>query len=493
MSTPVLEVPPSYEGLEPLHLWHHFARLNRIPRPPGHEAEARSYVQEVAEKGGAEYRVDARGNLVVYLPAKEAPEQAPAVAVQSHLDMVCEKRPEVVHDFFRDPIHPRRQGDWIYGSGTTLGADNGIGAAACLSLITDPTVAHGPLELIFTVEEETGLHGASDLDGSLVSSRILINLDSEDPSGVTVGCAGGASVFCRLPASGATPVDGSVGRELRVAGLKGGHSGVQIHERLANAIKLLNGVLVSVRDAGIRFQLASIDGGSAHNAIPRDAVARLAIDSARVPTFNSFMDEMVQRLRSKWRDAEPGLAITHQEVPLMERLISQENSDALLDLLQRAPHGVLEMSPHFPDTVQSSANVASVRSKDGFVEVLISLRSLSQEKLEAQASDLRRLGTSLGGSATISDVYSGWEPDPDSQLLTLAKRQYQKTNGRPPEVQVIHAGLECGVIVSKLPGMDAISFGPLIQGAHSPDERVLATTVGPTWILLKRLLGVIAR
>lgn len=481
-----------YEGLEPAHLWQYFADLNMIPRPPGHEAKARSYVQEVAEKGGAEYRIDARGNMVVYLPALGAAPQAPSVAVQAHLDMVCEKRSGLEHDFFSDPITPRRQGDWIYGSGTTLGADNGIGVAACLSLITDSSTVHGPLELVFTVEEETGLHGASDLDTSLINSRMLINLDSEDPAGVTVGCAGGASVLCRLPAPRTTPVDRLVGREVRISGLKGGHSGVQIHERLANAIKLLTGILVSLKDSGIRFQLCSIEGGKAHNAIPRDAVAILAIDPDSLPQFNFILGAHRESLRSKWADAEPGLTLSGREIPLPSEVIAEERSGPLLELLQRAPHGVADLSPHFPNTVQTSSNLARAETDDGSIEVLISVRSLVQSELEALASDLRGMADSMGGSATISDVYPGWEPDPNSRLLELAKREYQQINGKPPEVQVIHAGLECGVIASKLPGMDAISFGPLIQGAHSPDERVLATTVEPTWVLLKRMLGSLA-
>jgi dipeptidase D len=481
-----------YEGLKPVELWRHFARLNMIPRPPGYEAQARSYVQEVAEGNGADYRLDARGNIVVYLPALGAGSQAPRVAVQSHLDMVCEKRAGLEHDFFSDPITPRRQGDWIYGSGTTLGADNGIGVAACLSLITDSSTVHGPLELLFTVEEETGLHGASELDGSLIESRILINLDSEDPTGVTVGCAGGASVFCQIPATRTASAEGYVGRELQISGLKGGHSGVQIHERLANAIKLLAGTLVSLQDRGIPFQLASIEGGKAHNAIPRDARATLAIVPESLSGFDAVVGDVLEELRAEWADAEPGLALANSEVPLPPKVIAQERCGALLNLLQRAPHGVMDLSPHFPNTVQTSSNLARAKTDDGSLEVLISVRSLVQDELEAVAAELRNLAAGIGASATITDVYPGWEPDPNSRLLELAKKEYLQINGKPPEVQVIHAGLECGVIASKLPGMDAISFGPLIRGAHSPDERVLATTVEPTWMLLTRLLGTIA-
>jgi dipeptidase D len=481
-----------YEGLEPAELWRHFARLNDIPRPSAHEGEARSYVRLVAEEHGLTHRTDARGNLVVLVPARGAAPDGPVVAVQSHLDMVCEKRSGLEHDFLKDPIRPRRVGEWIFASGTTLGADNGIGAAAALSLITDPRVSHGPLELIFTVEEETGLHGASALDGSLVGSRLMINLDSEDPDALTVGCAGGASVYCRLSASWEAPEEGSIGIQVKVGGLKGGHSGVQIHEKLANAIKLLVGALVSARDAGVRFQVGSIDGGSAHNAIPREAAALLALDAESLPELESCMKGLLGSLGAEWGEAEPDLALGHREVGVPNHVMSHSDCDLLLGFLEHAPHGVLVMSTHFPGTVQTSCNLARIGRAEAAVEVLISVRSFIQRELEAQSIGIIGLAGRFGGAATIGDAYPGWEPDPDSRLLKLAEREYRKVNARPPRVEVIHAGLECGVIAAKLPGMDAISFGPLIRGAHSPDEGVLAPTVMPVWELLKALLRALA-
>jgi dipeptidase D len=481
-----------YAGLEPAALWRHFARLNAIARPSGHEAAARSYVQDVAERAGAIYRVDARGNTVVFLPGVGAGSGAPPVAVQAHLDMVCESRSGIRHDVLNDPVRPRCEGDWIYATGTTLGADNGIGVAACLSLMSESGLRHGPLELIFTVEEETGLHGALALDTSMIESRLLINLDSEDPGGVTIGGAGGASVFCRLPARREEPPAGSMGLEVRISGLRGGHSGIQIHERLANAIKLLGEALSSVKVAGIPFQLASIEGGSAHNAIPRDASARLLINPELLPRLHAVLGTVAEGLRVEWAEAEPGLSLGHDEARVQKGALSAEQEDLLLRLLRHLPHGALEMSPHFPGTVQTSANLARARTEDGEVELLVSIRSLLQNKLEALGAEIRSFVASSGGSVTIRDVYPGWEPNPSSRLLQLTEKKYREVYGRPPEIQVIHGGLECGVIASRIHGMDAISFGPLIRNPHSPDEGVLSSTVLPTWKLLTSLLDALA-
>ncbi len=485
------EVVDVYEGLEPAELWRHFARLNAIPRPPGQEAAARSYVKEVAERARATHRTDRRGNTVVYLPTRGGSSHARPISVQAHLDMVCEKRPGSDHDFDKDAIRPRREGDWIYATDTTLGADNGIGVAACLSLMTEPNLQHGPLELLFTVEEETGLHGASDLDPSLLEARTLINLDSEDPNSLTVGCAGGASIYGRIALT-REPVRGNVGRELRVSGLRGGHSGIQIHEKLANAIKLVARGLQTLQAAGIDFQLAAIEGGTAHNAIPRDAFAMLAIASDDANDFDSVVGEFRNELYAEWGDAEPGLRLVSVDAPLPKEAVRADQRDALLRFLLEAPHGVLQMSAHFPDTVQTSSNLANGRIDDSSVEVLVSVRSLVQSDLDELSLEIARLVESSGGSARVSDAYPGWEPDPASRILHLAKQKYLEVNGRSAKVEVVHAGLECGVIASKVPGMDAISFGPRIEGPHSPDERVYAPTVEPMWRLLTSLLEALA-
>jgi dipeptidase D len=306
----VIEQGP-YAGLEPSELWRHFAALNAIPRPPGREAAARDYVRRVAEQAGAEWLTDAKGNAVARVVASPGRE-GPAVAVQAHLDMVCETASDTAHDCETDPIIARREGEVVQAIGTTLGADNGIGVAAALALLSDPAADHGPLELLFTVEEETGLHGASALDISMLGAELLVNLDSEDEDALTVGCAGGADTKLVLPVGREPAAAASHGATLRVSGLRGGHSGVRIHEPHANAIKLAARALARLGDSGLRPRIASLSGGSAHNAIPRDAVVELALPAAASVADAS---EALAELRREWQQREPGIAIELQARP----------------------------------------------------------------------------------------------------------------------------------------------------------------------------------
>jgi dipeptidase D len=478
-----------YAGLEPRELWRHFGGLNRAPRPSRREEAARAYVRQVAEAAGALWTTDERGNTVVRVPASPGREQAPPVAVQAHLDMVCEKRPEVDHNFETDPIRPRIQGECVYGTGTTLGADNGIGAAAALALLTEPGLEHGPLELIFTVEEETGLHGAAALDPSLVHARMLVNLDSENPLELTIGCAGGAGAILHLPLALEPVSPGWIGREVVVSGLKGGHSGVQIHERLANAIKVLQRALSEAGQAGAEFRIGTIQGGNAHNAIPRDASARLAVAPESTATLEEATAGVHDVLCLAWRRDEPGLSLEVREAPLPEAVWTPEEGARVLQLLDDLPHGVLAMSEVFPGKVETSSNLAMVRSEGGELEIATSSRSFLDEELAKVQERIRACGEASGARVEMRDGYGGWEPDPGSRLLQTAVAVYERVFGTSPEVQVIHAGLECGVIASRLPGLQALSFGPRIEGAHTPEEHVHIPTVASTWRLLTALLA----
>jgi dipeptidase D len=483
-----------YSGLSPRELWRHFAALNHIPRPSGQETAACTYVRRIAEAADAVAVADARGNVIVRVSATHVSAAgAPVVAIQAHLDMVCEKRPGVEHDFNVDPIRSRCEGGCIFANGTTLGADNGIGAAAALALLTEPGLRHGPLELIFTVEEETGLHGAMALDPALVNARLLINLDSEDPDELTVGCAGGAGVTLRLPVTREAAPRTWAGREVVVSGLKGGHSGVQIHERLANAIKLLASTLNAVREAEIGFHLAAINGGSAHNAIPRDAVAHIIVAPDAVPELEAVVTRMNTALRAEWDKDEPGLLVEAREASVPERVLADENRDAVLRLLRELPHGVVSMSQTFAGKVETSSNLAGVHTRRDVVEIATSSRSFVIAELQKVQMRIQALGAQAGAKTEVHDGYPGWEPDPQSRLLQVAERVYEQVNGKPPQVQIVHAGLECGIIISKLPGMEAISFGPLIRGAHTPEEHVSIATVNSTWNLLVALLAALAQ
>ncbi|MGH2865512.1 MAG: beta-Ala-His dipeptidase [Solirubrobacteraceae bacterium] len=477
-----------YAGLEPVELWRHFAALNAIPRPPGHEAAAREYVKAVAEAHGGEFLRDERGNALVRVPARDGVPAREPVAVQAHLDMVCDSAAGVQHDFTRDPILVQRDGERISARDSTLGADNGIGVAAALALLSEPGLRCGPLELLFTVEEETGLHGALALDPAMLRARSLINLDSEDDDALIVGCAGGADVRIRLALERQPLGAGWNAVELSVSGLTGGHSGVQIHERRANAIKLLVGAIDQLSERGVRLRLVSLSGGTAHNAIPLAASARLAIAEATVQRAQELASEFGAELAGRWPQ-EPGLALALRDLrrPLQEA--SQVGaSDRLLGLLRELPHGVLAMSEDFPGTVGTSINLAIVATDGARVEVQTSARSVSAEVLAGVIARVERVAAQCGASAESEGGYPGWEPRSDSPLLAAAARAYERVHSTAPKIEIVHGGLECGALLAKTPDLDAVSFGPRIREAHTPREHVYASSVTNMWQLLVTLL-----
>lgn len=476
-----------YDGLEPPELWRHFAALNGIPRPSGHEEEARRYVQGVADSAGAAWSMDSAGNLVVRLASTAPGQDAPVAIIQSHLDMVCEARPEVNADWLRDPIRPRRSGDEVWATDTTLGADNGIGAAAALALMTTPGLVHGPLELLFTVEEEVGLVGAMALDGSLLTGRLLINLDSEDPEELTVGAAGGRDLTLTTALTTRRPAGaGFAGWELTVSGLKGGHSGVQIGEPLANGVKVLTQVLGALVDAGVEMLVGGLSGGSRSNAIPRTAAARLAVPEGAQEVFTRTIQGASDAIRSDWARDEPGLTI--EALPIAVPEIVFEEPGALVALLRDLPHGVLTMSTQFPGKVRTSCNLARVVTRDQEIEILISVRSLDDAGLDDAEDRVRSAARPHELRIDADGGYPPWPPDPESALCRHTVGAYSEAYGHTPRVEVLHAGLECGVIASRVPGMQTISFGPRITSPHTPDEHVDASTVTSTWRVLTTLL-----
>jgi dipeptidase D len=479
----------AYAGLEPAGVWRHFSELNAIPRPSGSEQAARDHVQQLTTAAGAEWVTDARGNAIARVAATDG-SSGPTVAVQAHLDMVCERSPEATTDPASDGVVPRRDGDRIYGEGTTLGADNGIGVAAALALVTEPGIRHGPLELIFTLDEESGLRGALELDTSLLRAEALINLDSEDADALTIGCAGGAEAIVRLPVR--REGFGDAAADLRITGLAGGHSGIQIHERRANAVKLAVDVLGRAQVASAGARLVRVDGGTAHNAIPREATVGLAFDALSAARVREALRAAAAEVGDEWRDAEPGLAIEVLEVDPGAPCLEPAAADALLALLRGLPHGVIAMSERFESTVETSANLATVATRDGDVEVLVSVRSLKDAEIRDVQKGIVDLAARAGGSADIADGYPGWEPREGSPLLAATEAAYERVYGREPRIDVVHGGLECGVIVAHKPGLDAISFGPTIVNPHTPDEHVYASTVATTWRLLLELLGELA-
>ncbi len=477
------------EGLEPRLLWEHFYQLAQIPRCSKHEEKAREYVIAVAERNQLEYKTDGVGNVVVKVPATPGKENTPIVVLQSHLDMVCEKNKDVDHDFSKDPIELVRDGEWITANGTTLGADNGIGAAAMLAVMESKDVVHGPLELLFTIDEETGLTGASGLDDSMLEGRILLNLDSEEDGVIYIGCAGGRDTEFFLKRDNQAPASGFVPVKVLVTGLQGGHSGLNIHEGRGNAIKLLTRMLWNLRET-VDFQLAEIDGGNKHNAIPRECDAILFVNPNDVDTVKSVASQYETIYQQEYQFVEKGIRIqvSTEGFDVPDAVVSKELRDNLLNMLYAMPHGVMAMSLAVPGLVETSTNLAVVKTTDTQVSILTSQRSSVTSRLDEICEMVRAVGELVGADIRQGNGYPAWQPNPDSELLKVAKAVHQELFGKEPEVKAIHAGLETGIIGAKFPGMDMISFGPTIEGAHSPDERVHIPAVEKFWKFLTAIL-----
>lgn len=471
----------AFDGLEPRDLWEHFSNLTQIPRPSKQEGRAVAYVESVARRLGVVPRRDDAGNVLVPVPATPGREKAPTLVLQGHLDMVGEKNDDVTHDFSTDPIRARREGEWITASGTTLGADNGIGVAAALAAATDGSVRHGPLELLFTIDEETGLTGAAGLDPALVSGRTLLNLDSEEDGVIFVGCSGGCDTLIDVDDARSAPWPGTTALRLEIRGLRGGHSGLNIHENRGNALKLAARILEAAAGDGIEFELASIRGGSKHNAIPREARAHLHVAADRETAFRERVDRMAAGFAIELAGADDGLSVTVSPAPAASSVWPREASRRFADLLMVLPHGVLAMSRDIPGLVETSSNLAAVSEEGGALRIVTSSRSSVAPSLAHVLAGIRSAARLARARTRTRDGYPGWRPDLGSPALQTVREVYRRRWGVEPRVTAIHAGLECGLLGEKIPGLDMVSFGPQIEGAHSPDERVQIPSVERFW------------
>jgi dipeptidase D len=475
------------ESFEPRAVWKHFAEILTIPRASKREDRIRAHVIGKAEALGFDYTVDEAGNVVVRKPATAGREDASAVILQSHLDMVQEKNSDVEFDFDTDAIKPIVDGEYLTADGTTLGSDNGIGVAASLAVMEATDLVHGPLELLFTIDEETGLTGAADLDASLLRGRILINMDSEEEGALCVGCAGGADTDILLPVESEPIPNGWTALLIELGGLKGGHSGVDIHLQRANAIALLARFLAhAARSVGIR--IADISGGSAHNAIPREARATVVLPAASEDAFASAFASEAEAARGEFSSVDPGMSFSISSAELPKAAWSSDTSNRAVRLLDALPHGVLGMSYDIPGLVETSTNLATVKPAGDELSIKMSTRSSVDSALEAVRGRIHSAALLAGARVEEEDSYPGWKPNMDSRLLAVLKDLSADVYGYEPEVGAIHAGLECGIIGEKCPGMDMISFGPQIEFPHSPDERVKVDSVGRFWTLLVRTL-----
>lgn len=450
--------------LKPQQLWGYFDSILRIPRKSKAEAMAREFVSLVANECGHPFQTDGAGNLVIKVPATPGYESAPTVILQGHLDMVCEKTAESSHDFATDPIRARIDGDWVVADETTLGADNGIAIAACLSLLWSQS-KHGPLEILLTVDEETGMTGANNLDGRMLSGKLLINLDSEEESVITIGSAGGRGVRFEVPMVRDASSELSDAWQITCTG-PGGHSGVTIHEEAANPIKLVAALVLALGD---KASVVDFRGGSAVNAIPREATAVVRAEADAAEQLARF-GRIFQQIKGV------DVAIT----PVLDRRASLAASSgrALLSLIERLRHGVVGYCKDLPGLVETSQNVAQVEVSDDSATVHISTRGSVKRDLDRLVEESVEIGRSLGAFVETDRGYPGWEPTTRSPLLQTAMAVHERLFGRPPELQTVHAGLECGILCSKIPGLDVISIGPTIRKAHEPGECVRISSVG---------------
>jgi dipeptidase D len=476
--------------LEPRAVWQHFDEILKIPRGSGNEEGMRKYVLAIAEKHGLASRQDQAGNVVVMKPGVAGRGDKPVVVLQSHLDMVNEKNSDVVHDFEKDPIVPRLEGEYLKATGTTLGSDNGIGVAAALAVLEAANVQHGPLELLFTIDEETGLTGAGNLAADMLSGKTLINLDTEEEGALYVGCAGGAGTEIFLPLKENDAPEGHVALRLKLAGLRGGHSGVDIHLQRGNANKLLARALYRVRlEAKIKFRLAAFHGGNKHNAIPREAFALVLVPRGEQKKFQAEVKAQVAALQAEYAASDPNLALTGEKAKA-KTAWSNKTTAAVLGLINALPHGVLMMSNDIPGLVETSTNLAIVEMKKKKLRIHCSTRSSVTSALQGVRDQIRAVAEAFGAKAEEEAGYPGWKPNLQSHVLQVAQQVHRQLFGAAPGVKAIHAGLECGIIGEKYPGMDMVSLGPQIEFPHSPDERVKISSVGNFY---KLLLGVLER
>ncbi len=471
--------------LRPRELWQHFDQILTIPRGSKNEATIRKYVISIADKNGLSCRQDGAGNLVVLKPGAPGKETNPLLILQSHLDMVNEKNAEVIHDFEKDPIQPRRDGDYVKATGTTLGADNGIGVATQLAVLESPDIEHGPLELLFTVDEETGLTGAAALESGFLKGTRLLNLDTEEEGAIYVGCAGGAGIDLTLVLDWEPTGGEQVTLQVHLTGLNGGHSGVDIHRQRGNAIKILARALAAVETT---FRLAEIRGGNMRNAIPREASAVLSIPRLQEPAFRDQLNEVLARATEEVRMADPEMRWEITQVAPADSVLRKASNKTAIDLLNALPHGVTTMSYEIPELVETSSNVATAEIQDGRLGIHVSNRSSVASALEALSGQVSSIGRLAGASVAIGEAYPGWQPNLDSQLLRSAQRVFLKQRNEAANVKAVHGGLECGLIGETFPGMDMISIGPQIEFPHSPDEQVKIDSVSEFWETLVAIL-----
>ena len=465
------------ENLEPKALWAIFEDICSIPHPSKKEAKIIEFAKNFGEKLGLETIVDHIGNVIIRKPATPGMEDRQGIILQGHLDMVPQKNNDTVHDFEKDPIQPVIDGEWVKAKGTTLGADNGIGAAAAMAVLQDKDLVHGPLEVFVTIDDVTVLTGANVVMPGLLKGNILINLDSEDEGELYIGCAGGIDTFATFKYKEKPVPEGHVAYKVEVKGLKGGHSGLDINLGRGNANKILNRLMWKAFRK-VEMELASIDGGSLRNAIPREATAIVTVPEKDAAKFEQMVSELEATVKKELGDVDPGLSMKASNTEMPAFIINRKTTKNLLNAVYATPNGAIRMVSDMPEIVETSTNLAIIKSKDGKIEVASLQRSSVDSAKEDLANMMKAVFKMAGAKVRQAGSYPGWKPNLKSPILQAMKDVYQNKWGKIPEQKVIHAGLECGIISGHYPGLDMISFGPTIRHPHSPDEKVNIKTVG---------------
>ena len=475
------------DNLEPKLLWKHFDEIRKIPRCSKHEEKIRDYVVDFAKKQNLKYKVDKPGNVVITKDASPGMENKPTVVLQGHLDMVCEKNSDVDFDFSKDAINLKLNGDILTADGTTLGADNGIGIATALAILEDKSLKLGKIEALFTVDEETGLTGAFALEKDMLTGKILLNLDSEDWGVITVGCAGGGDSQISLPVK-TKPIDGGLkSLNIKISGLRGGHSGVDAHEQRGNAIKILSRMLWKA-SKNYEFYISNIKGGDKHNAIPREAFATVVVNEGQADEFVTTLKTEGKNILEEIKPIDPNLSVDIENIDLPGKAFDKNTQNTLLNLLHGLPHGVDKMSYDIDGLVETSTNLATISLNENNAVIGLSSRSSIMSALQDLRDRIRATAELAGAKVSEEEPYPGWKPNLESNILKLSKKIYKDDYGKDPVVEAIHAGLECGIIGEKFPGMDMISIGPTIKYPHSPEEQVHVSTVDKYYKFVLKIL-----
>jgi dipeptidase D len=471
--------------LEPKALWNNFADLNAVPRGSKKEERVIQFMVDFGKKLNLETVVDPVGNVIIKKTASKGMENRKSVVLQSHLDMVHQKNSDTVFDFDSEGIKMKIVGEWVKAEGTTLGADNGLGVAAIMSVLASKDIKHPAIEALFTIDEETGMTGAMGLQAGYLDGEILLNLDTEEDDEIDIGCAGGVDITAENPYNEVHAPSNTYGCSIAVTGLNGGHSGMDIHKGLGNANKIMNRILYEVQDA---IRISEINGGSLRNAIPRESFAIISVYNSQKDFFTKAIKRIIKEIKGEFKTADPNLNVEIKEIEAPKKVMTSISQTTLLKVLYAAHNGVYRMSNDMEDLVETSNNVARVIVKDELIKILCLTRSSVETSKKDLANTLKASFEMAGYSVSLSGSYPGWKPNIDSPILTVLVENYEKLFKQKANVVACHAGLECGILGTNYPEMDMISFGPTIQGAHSPDERANIKSSQKFWKFLLTIL-----